>query len=144
MPDKILVQNAGGLIATNVYELFDKYMNEVVVYEGLHTYGGMAGRTMEVFARGLEEMVYEKQANWIFQQNELLAKELGEVPFYMGADGVYIKADEFLPNTENPAHTLAAAIYLKSGVRCFLEGRFGTNILPMQLPRMTFHQRANC
>ncbi len=130
--------NAGGLIATNVYELFDKYMNEVVVYEGLHTYGGMAGRTMEVFARGLEEMVYEKQANWIFQQNELLAKELGEVPFYMGADGVYIKADEFLPNTENPAHTLAAAIYLKSGVRCFLEGRFGTNILPMQLPRMTF------
>ncbi len=129
--------NTGGLIATNVYELYDKYMNEVVVYEGLHTYGGMAGRTMEVFARGLEEMVYEKQADWIFQQTELLAEQLEGVPFFFGADGLYIKADEFLPNIENPAHTLAAAIYLKSGVRSFLEGRLGTNILPLQIPRMS-------
>ena len=36
--------------------IFEKFMNEVVVYEGLHTYGGMAGRTMEVLARGLREM----------------------------------------------------------------------------------------
>ncbi len=128
--------NTGGLIATNIYELYDKYMNEVVVYEGLHTYGGMAGRTMEVFARGIKEMVYEKQADWIFQQTELLAEQLKNIPFFFGADGVYIKADEFLPGIENPAHTLAAAIYLKSGVRCFLEGRFGTNILPLQIPRM--------
>ena len=130
--------NAGGLIATNNYELYDKYMNEVVVYEGLHTYGGMAGRTMEVFARGLKEMVYEKQSHWIFQQTELLADQLKDIPFFFGADGIYIKAGEFLPGIENPAHTLAAAIYLKSGVRCFLEGRFGTDILPLQLPRMTF------
>lgn len=128
--------NTGGLIATNIYELYDKYMNEVVVYEGLHTYGGMAGRTMEVFARGIKEMVYEKQSSWIFQQNDLLVEELKDIPLIPGADGIYLKADEFLPGVENPAHTLAAAIYLKSGIRCFLDGRFGSNILPFQIPRM--------
>ncbi len=128
--------NTGGLISTNIYDLYDKYMNEVVVYEGLHTYGGMAGRTMEVFARGLSEMVYEKQATWILLQISKLASQLKNIPFYYGADGLYIKADEFLPKCENPAHTLAAAIYLKSGIRCFLDGRFGTTILPLQIPRM--------
>lgn len=128
--------NTGGLIATNVYDLYDKYMNEVVVYEGLHTYGGMAGRTMEVFSRGIEEMVYEKQSFWINQQTEVFAAQLRNVPFFFGADGVYIKAAEFLPGIENPAHTLAAALYLKSGIRTFLEGRFGADILPLQIPRM--------
>lgn len=130
--------NAGGLISTNIYELYDKYMNEVVIYEGLHTYGGMAGRTMEVFARGLAEMVYEKQAAWIFLQTEKFAARLKNIPFYYGADGVYINAREFLPKCENPAHTIAAAIYLKSGIRCFIEGRFDSTILPVQIPRMAF------
>ncbi|HBS87988.1 MAG TPA: hypothetical protein DEA97_15605 [Bacteroidales bacterium] len=128
--------NTGGFISTNIYELYDKYMNEVVVYEGLHTYGGMAGRTMEVFARGLAEMVYEKQAAWILFQTEKFASQLKNIPFYYGADGLYIKADEFLPKCESPAHTLAAAIYLKSGIRCFLEGRYDSSILPVQIPRM--------
>lgn len=128
--------NAGGLISTNVYDLYDKYMNEVVVYEGLHTYGGMAGRTMEVFARGLVEMVYEKQAGWILFQIEKFASLLKKIPFYHGADGLYIQADKFFPKCENPAHTLAAAIYLKSGIRCFLDGRFDSMILPVQIPRM--------
>ncbi len=130
--------NTGGLISTNINELYGKYMNEVVVYEGLHTYGGMAGRTMEVFARGLDEMVYEKQADWILSQIERFALLLKDIPFYHGADGIYIKAEQFLPNCENPAHTLAAAIYLKSGVRCFLDERFDSSILPVQIPRMGF------
>ena len=45
-------------------------MNEVVVYEGLHTYGGMAGRTMEVLARGLEEMCDEGEVQWVMHQTE--------------------------------------------------------------------------
>lgn len=128
--------NTGGLIATNNDELYDKYMNEVVVYEGLHTYGGMAGRTMEVFARGIKEMTFEKQANWINFQTEKFASQLTGIPFYLGADGIYIKSDEFLVNTENAAETLAAALYLKSGLRVFLEGKSGSTILPLQIPRL--------
>ncbi|MCD4791571.1 MAG: tryptophanase, partial [Bacteroidales bacterium] len=131
--------NAGGLIATNINELYDKYMNEVVVFEGLHTYGGMAGRTMEVFARGIKEMVYEEQAMWIEEQIKRFASNLKDIPYYLGADGVYIKANEFLSGLEdNHAQTLSAALYLKSGVRAFLEGRYSDeNILPVQIPRLS-------
>ncbi|MCD4745925.1 MAG: tryptophanase, partial [Bacteroidales bacterium] len=130
--------NAGGLIATNTYELYDKYMNEVVVYEGLHTYGGMAGRTMEVFARGIEEMIYEEQATWIDEQIKGFAAQLNGVPFYLGADGVYIKAEEFLSDLpDNHAQTLSAALYLKSGIRAFLQNHYSDeNILAVQIPRL--------
>ena len=132
--------NAGGMIATNSGHLYNMYMNEVVVYEGLHTYGGMAGRTMEVFAAGLIEMLYEEQANWIAFQTEKFASLLKGFPFHTGADGVYIEADKFLNNVENPVHTLSAALFLKSGIRAFVEGEYDKNatILPVRIPRMGF------
>ncbi len=40
-------------------EVFDKARNMVVVYEGLHTYGGMAGRDMEALSIGISESVNE-------------------------------------------------------------------------------------
>ena len=51
--------NIGGWLAVNDKELFDKLCNLVVVYEGLHTYGGMAGRDMEALAIGISECVQD-------------------------------------------------------------------------------------
>ncbi|MFA6922829.1 MAG: tryptophanase [Bacteroidales bacterium] len=132
--------NAGGMIATNNDKLYDMYMNEVVAYEGLHTYGGMAGRTIEVFARGIEEMIKEEQAAWIYQQINLLSTLIKNIPHFKGADGVYINANEFLSNIKNnQSHTLAAALYLKSGVRAFIQGIYtNCGILPLQIPRLSF------
>ncbi|OFY92960.1 MAG: hypothetical protein A2309_11435, partial [Bacteroidetes bacterium RIFOXYB2_FULL_35_7] len=133
--------NTGGLIGSNVSELYNKYMNEVVVYEGLHTYGGMAGRTMEVFARGMDEMIKEEQAEWIDVQIEKLSSLLKNIPHYKGADGIYIKSDEFLPQCKQYApFTLAAAMYLKAGVRTFLQNRWcpECKLLPLQIPRLSF------
>ena len=45
--------NIGGFLALNEWEVFEACRNLVVVYEGLHTYGGMAGRDMEAVAIGL-------------------------------------------------------------------------------------------
>jgi len=130
--------NIGGLIASNDYATYEKYMNEVVVYEGLHTYGGMAGRTMESFRLGIFEMVYEPQAQWIAQQVSYFAENMKNVPKYIGADGVYIKADEFLPHIkENQAQALASMLYLKAGIRCLVQGKYtNENILAVQIPRL--------
>ena len=49
--------NIGGWLALNDHEKYEEASNLVVVYEGLHTYGGMAGRDMEAMARGIEESV---------------------------------------------------------------------------------------
>jgi tyrosine phenol-lyase len=98
----------------------------------------MAGRTMEIFARGIEEMVHESQARWIEAQATRFASRLGGIPFYAGSDGVYLRAAEFLSHLKNhQAHALAAALYLKTGVRAFLEGRCTDDkILPVQIPRL--------
>ncbi len=130
--------NIGGLIATNHYKTYEKYMNEVVVYEGLHTYGGMAGRAMESFQIGIREMIYEAQTKWLSQQVDYLCECMSGIPFYKGADGVYIKADEFLPNIKKySAQALAALLYLKAGIRGLVLGTFESrSILPIQIPRL--------
>jgi len=130
--------NTGGLIATNDYKTYEKYMNEVVVYEGLHTYGGMAGRTMETFKRGLLEMIFEPQAKWIAQQVELLSENLQNIPHYIGSDGVYIQADQFLTHlNSDQAQALSSLLFLKAGIRCLVQGKYcGQTILPVQIPRL--------
>jgi len=43
--------NIGGFLALNDEELYQKATSLVVVYEGMPSYGGMAGRDMEALAR---------------------------------------------------------------------------------------------
>ena len=51
--------NIGGWLAINDFELFEELRNMVVIYEGLHTYGGMSGRDMEAMAIGIRESVQD-------------------------------------------------------------------------------------
>lgn len=133
--------NTGGLLTTDNPDDHEKFMNEVVVFEGLHTYGGMAGRTMEVLARGMREMVDENEAHWVMSQNERFTQRLrdGGVPLERGCDGAYLLADAFLPHLEeNQQDTLAAALYLISGVRAVAPGLVDRDsLLPVQVPRLT-------
>ncbi len=57
---KDLLVNIGGFFAVNDETIFRKAQNMVVVYEGLHTYGGLAGRDMEAMAIGIREAVMEE------------------------------------------------------------------------------------
>ena len=54
---KDLLVNIGGFLAINDEDVFEEARNMVVVFEGLHTYGGLAGRDMEAMAR---DLVYAK------------------------------------------------------------------------------------
>ena len=121
--------NIGGFLAVNDEEIFDKARNMVVVYEGLHTYGGMAGRDMEALARGIAESIHEDHIRARVGQVLYLGQKLIDsgIPVVkpIGGHGVFLNASEILPNlTQNvfPAQSLAAEIYLDSGVRTMERG----------------------
>ncbi|UCC48877.1 MAG: tryptophanase, partial [Gemmatimonadota bacterium] len=132
--------NTGGILTTDNPDDYEKFINEVVVFEGLHTYGGMAGRTMEVLTRGIMEMCDEDEVHWVMHQTESFTQRLrdGGVPLERGCDGAYIEADNFLPHIrEHQQDTLSAALYLMSGVRATAHGLVGRdNLLPVQIPRL--------
>jgi tyrosine phenol-lyase len=132
--------NTGGFLATDNPADHEHFINDVVVFEGLHTYGGMAGRSMEVLARGLAEMCDEPEVQWVMQQTERFTARLraAGVPLERGCDGAYLDAAAFLPHVAvHPAHALACALYQTSGVRALVQGMVGRDaLLPIQIPRL--------
>jgi tyrosine phenol-lyase len=149
--------NIGGFLALNEWEVFEACRNLVVVYEGLHTYGGMAGRDMEAVAIGLHESVQYDHIRARVGQVKYLGERLQElgVPIVVpiGSHGVFLDAKAFLPHLDQdvfPAQTLAAEIYLDSGVRAMERGNLsagrdpktGQNRRPnLELVRLTLPRR---
>lgn len=116
--------NIGGFLAVNDANLFEEARNMVVVYEGLHTYGGLAGRDLEAMARGIEESVNDDHIRARVGQVEYLGRLLleADVPIVtpIGGHAVYLDARRFyrhIPQEDYPAQALAAYLYLDSGVR---------------------------
>jgi len=121
--------NIGGFLALNDTALFDEARNLVVVYEGLHTYGGLAGRDMEAMARGIEESVSDAHIRARIGQVEYLGQQLlrQDIPIVVpiGGHAIYLDARRFyghIPQDEFPAQTLAAKLYLDSGIRSMERG----------------------
>jgi len=115
-------------------------MNLVVVHEGLHPYGGMAGRTMAVLARGISEMCDEAEVQWVMHRTERFTARLAAagIPLQRGCDASYLKADAFLPHVpHNHQHALACALHFTSGTRAVATGLVGRDcLLPVQIPRL--------
>ncbi len=123
------IVNIGGFLATNNEDVYRKAQNMVVIYEGLHTYGGMAGRDMEALAIGIVESVSDEHMQSRVGQTLYLGQKLLDfgVPIIVpiGSHGVFIDAKKFLPHLKQdvfPAQTLAAEIYIESGVRTMERG----------------------
>ena len=121
--------NMGGFLAVNDREIYDEASNLVVVYEGLHTYGGMAGRDMEAVSRGIEESLHDDHIRARVGQVLYLGEKMRGwgIPIVVpiGGHGVFIDARRFLPHIpqeQYPAQALTAAIYLDSGVRTMERG----------------------
>jgi len=154
---KDLLVNIGGFFACNDEEVYRKAQNMVVVYEGLHTYGGMAGRDMEAMALGIKEAVMEEhQASRIGQVRYLgdMLRDAG-VPIVnpIGSHAIFIDARKFLPHVDQddyPAQSLAAELYLEAGIRTMERGNVsagrdpetGKNRRPaLELVRLTLPRR---
>ncbi len=121
--------NIGGWLATNDEDVFEKTRNMVVVYEGLHTYGGMSGRDMEALAIGIEEAVQDDYVRARVGQVRYLGELLVDwgIPIVqpIGGHAIFLDAKRFyphIPQDEFPAQTLAADIYIDSGVRSMERG----------------------
>lgn len=149
--------NIGGFFACNDEELYKKAQNMCVVFEGLHTYGGMAGRDMEALAQGIRESVQDEHQQARIGQVKYLGEGLlrAGIPIVVpcGGHAIFIDAKRFLPHLDQdefPAQTLAAEIYLESGVRAMERGNVssgrdpqtGKNRRPaLELVRLTIPRR---
>ena len=126
---KDLMVNIGGIIATKNKKVYDEARNMVVVYEGLHTYGGLAGRDMEAMARGIEEMLDYNNLHARIGQVTYFGEELEKygVPYVkpIGGHAIFLDAKKILSHLKQdqfPAQSLAAEIYIDSGVRTMERG----------------------
>ena len=121
--------NIGGWLAVNDRDTFEELRNLVVVYEGLHTYGGMAGRDMEALAIGIAESVQDQHVRSRVGQVRYLGEllEQWEIPIVrpVGGHAIFLDAKRFYPHLAQdvfPAQTLAAGLYLDSGIRSMERG----------------------
>jgi tyrosine phenol-lyase len=149
--------NIGGWLGLRDATLAERARNLVVVYEGLHTYGGLAGRDMEAMAIGIEESVREDHVRARIGQVHYLGRKLVEagVPVVrpLGGHAVFLDAAAMLshlPREQFPAQALAAALYVESGLRAMERGAVsagrdpltGENRYPkLELVRLTIPRR---
>jgi tyrosine phenol-lyase len=149
--------NIGGWLALNDPDLAAEARNLCVVYEGLHTYGGLAGRDMEAMARGIAESVDEDH----IRARILQVREFGEGLLHLGiptvkpigGHAVFLDAARIyphIPQDEYPAQRLTAELYLDSGTRSMERGTVsagrdpdtGENHHPsLELVRLTIPRR---
>ena len=149
--------NIGGWLAVRDEGLFDELRNLVVVYEGLHTYGGMAGRDMEAMAIGIGESVQDDHIRARVGQVLYLGQLLTDwdIPIVqpVGGHAIFLDARRFyphIPQDQFPAQLLAAQLYLDSGIRSMERGivsagrdpKTGNHRFPkLELTRLTIPRR---
>lgn len=121
--------NIGGFLCMNSYELYAEARELVVVYEGMPSYGGLAGRDMEAMARGLREAMQFEYIEHRIKQVRYLGDKLraAGVPIVepTGGHAVFLDARLFCPHLTQeqlPSQSLAASIYVETGVRSMERG----------------------
>jgi tyrosine phenol-lyase len=149
--------NIGGFLALNDEDLFQKATQLVVLFEGMPSYGGLAGRDMEAMARGIRESIDYYYIKHRVEQVRYLGEKLDQagVPIVkpIGGHAVFLDAKRFLPHIPQdqfPAQALAAQLYILSGVRSMERGiisagrdaKTGNHYYPkLELVRLTIPRR---
>ncbi|MFE2104391.1 tryptophanase [Kitasatospora sp. NPDC059463] len=116
--------NIGGWLGLRDPDQAEQARGLVVLYEGMHTYGGMAGRDMEAIAQGIAESVQEESIRARIAQVAYLGQRLIDagVPVVRPIGGHCVCLDaatilDHIPQRLFPAQTLLAELYLHAGVR---------------------------
>ena len=148
--------NIGGFLAMRSEEILVKARELVVLFEGMPTYGGLAGRDLEAMAVGLREALDDQYLTHRIGQVRYLGERLigAGIPVAqpIGGHAVFLDARAFLPHLDQddfPAQALAAELFVESGVRSMERGIVsagrnpdGTNRHPaLELVRLTIPRR---
>ena len=119
-----LSSSRGGGICTDSMEIFRELEAFIPLYEGFLTYGGMSIREVEAMAVGLyetldETMISQSPAFIKYLVDALDAKGIPVIK-PAGVLGAHVDAMQVcahIPQSQYPAGSLAAALFLISGVR---------------------------
>jgi tryptophanase len=116
--------NIGGLLATNDERLASKERNLLILTEGFPTYGGMAGRDLDVIAVGLHEALDEDYLLYRIRSTTYLGEHIAEagVPIVQppGGHAIYVDAAAFFPHIpplQLPGQALVVELYREAGIR---------------------------
>ena len=114
----------GGGICTSLKSEYMKMRDLVPLFEGFLTYGGMSVREMEAMAVGIGETLdfhcISQTPIFVEAMGQELQKSGVPVVTPFGGLGCHVDAMRFvdhIPQSQYPAASLAAAIYLAGGIR---------------------------
>lgn len=126
---KDTIINMGGMIGVKDASFNEKLILEIksrcIEFEGLYTYGGLAGRDLEALAIGLYEGLDDNYLRYRVGQMEYLAAKFDDAGIAyqspVGGHGVFLDAQAMFPHipyTEYPAQVLCVELYREAGIRC--------------------------
>lgn len=155
---KDAIVNIGGFLAMNDEGMYQRACNELILREGLYTYGGLAGRDLAALAVGLREGLNEDYLSYRLGQTAYLANRLTEIGVTViqppGGHAVYVDAGRIFPHippAQYPGQALAAELYRQGGIRtveigsvmfAFPDPKTGKMVHPkMELVRLAIPRR---
>ncbi|WP_149829866.1 tryptophanase [Streptomyces tailanensis] len=118
------IVHIGGFIGLNDPELAEKCERLLIATEGFATYGGLAGRDLDMMATGLLEVTEPAYlaeradvASHLADRVRAAGVDILEPP---GLHALYLNAGRLLPHIpphHYPGHALACRLYLEGGIR---------------------------
>ena len=126
---KDTIVNMGGMLGVKDEKISEKLILEIksrcIEFEGLYTYGGLAGRDLEALAIGLYEGLDDNYLRYRVGQMEYLGAKFDDAGVAyqspVGGHGVFLDAKSMFPHipyNEYPAQALCLELYKEAGIRC--------------------------
>jgi len=116
--------NIGGFVTMDDEDLYRRLSELLILIEGFPTYGGLAGRDLEVLAVGLEEVMDFDYLDFRIEQVAYFGRKIVDAGMPIvepsGGHAIFIDAGRFLPHIppeQFPGQGLAVELYREGGVR---------------------------
>lgn len=116
--------NMGGFITTDDESLYQELTQLMILIEGFPTYGGLAGRDLDVLAVGLQEVMDFDYLDFRIEQVEYFGEKILQAGLPIieppGGHAIFVDAGRLLPHLKPeqfPGQGLAVEFYREGGIR---------------------------